>query len=97
MRLVASDPARELIVERSGRLYVDIRTEYCCRGARRTRTLLATTAPTHACEWQRIASDDAFDVYMPRDVSRVPAELHVEVRRFPRRIEAYWNGNPWID
>lgn len=97
MRVFASDPARKLIVERGGQLYVGVRTEYCCRGARRAQTLSATTVPTHACEWQRIAGDDAFDVYMPRDISRLPAELHLEARRFPRRIAAYWNGNAWID
>ena len=23
-------------------------------------------------------------------------ELHVEVKRFPRPIEAYWNGSAWL-
>jgi hypothetical protein len=26
----------------------------------------------------------------------LPDELHLEARRFPRRIEAYWNGCAWI-
>jgi hypothetical protein len=35
-------------------------------------------------------------VLVPASLARLPDELHVEVRRFPRRVEAYWNGCAWI-
>jgi len=37
-----------------------------------------------------------FELYVPAALGRLPDELHVEARRFPRRIEAYWNGCAWI-
>jgi hypothetical protein len=40
----------------------------------------------------RLAASGDFDVYLPVGLSRLPEELHVIVRRFPRRLAAYWNG-----
>jgi hypothetical protein len=37
-----------------------------------------------------------FELFVPVTLRRLPDELHVEARRFPRRIEAYWNGCAWI-
>jgi hypothetical protein len=28
--------------------------------------------------------------------ARMPDELHLEVRRYPRRVEPYWNGCAWV-
>ena len=40
-------------------------------------------------------ADDAFEIWAPARLARLPSELHVEVRRFPRRrVEAYWDGWP---
>lgn len=39
--------------------------------------------------------DGPFDLYMPPEGSR-PEELHLEAKRFPRRVEAYWNGCAWV-
>ncbi len=37
------------------------------------------------------------EVWAPVGLVRLPAELHVEVRRFlRRRVEAYWDGCAWI-
>jgi hypothetical protein len=38
---------------------------------------------------------DGFELHVPADL-RLPAELHLEARRFPRRVEAYWNGCAWV-
>jgi hypothetical protein len=41
----------------------------------------------------RLVADGEFEVYLPVGLSaRPPDELHVTVRRFPRRLAAYWNG-----
>jgi hypothetical protein len=38
---------------------------------------------------------DGFELYFPAGLDELPEELHVGVRRFPRRIEPYWNGCAW--
>ncbi len=91
MRVVASDEARELIAERGGRLYVSIRAARCCGGA---RTLTATTDVAVPDAYRRVGGD-GFDVLVPRVLSRLPDELHVELGR-RRRLEAYWNGCAWV-
>ncbi len=96
MQIVASDEARRMIVDRGGRLYVGIRTERCCKGARPVRTLVASTDPGGASDWQDAGRGEGFEVFLPREIRQLPEELHLEARRFPRRVEAYWNGCPWI-
>lgn len=97
MRLVVSDGARALIVERGGRLYVSIRKDSCARCASTLRMPVAVSNPTGDHEWRRVADDEDFELFMPRGISQLPEELRLEMRRLPRRIEAYWNGCPWID
>jgi hypothetical protein len=92
MRIVASDEACELIAERGGRLYVSIRRARCCGG---TQTLTATTDAGNT-EWRSTGDEAGFELFLPAGLARRPEELHVAVRRFPRRVEAYWNGCAWI-
>jgi hypothetical protein len=92
MRIIASDEARELIAERGGRLYVSIKRKRCCGGA---QTLAVTTEPGNA-EWCASGSEAGFELFLPAGLSRRPEELHVEVRRFPRRVEAFWNSCAWV-
>lgn len=40
-------------------------------------------------------ADAEIEVYLPAGLTP-PAELHVQMRRFPRRVAAYWNGCSYI-
>lgn len=93
MRVVASAEARGLIAERGGRLYVSVRTQRCCRGV---QTLVARTDVAQASEYRPAGAAAGFELFLPRALARLPDELHVEVRRHPRRIEAYWDGCAWV-
>lgn len=93
MRIVASDEARALIAERGGRLYVSIRSARCCRAV---QTLATDTEPGRSTEWLSAGRDAGFELFLPAALARHPDELHVEAHRFPRRVEAYWNGCAWV-
>jgi hypothetical protein len=93
VRLVVSDPAADLIDERGGRVYVWLKRGRCCGGVTR---LVSATAPPEAREFRRAAADERFEVYLPVGLARLPDELHIDVRRFPRRLEAYWNNCAWV-
>ena len=93
MKIVAGADARALIASEGGRLYVSPRRAGCCRSV---TTLTARTRVPHT-EWYRSAAcDPDLEVLVPVDLARLPDELHLEARRFPRRIEAYWNGCAWV-
>ncbi|HLX21614.1 MAG TPA: hypothetical protein VKR23_15825 [Gaiellaceae bacterium] len=92
MRVVASDAAVDLIDERGGRLYVWPKTSRCCRPG----TFLVTSEVAKSGTSFRQVDSEQFELYVPERLSPLPDELHVEVRRFPRRVEAYWNGCAWI-
>ena len=92
-QLVVSDSARELIKERGGRLYVRMKKARCC-GA--VTMLVSSSEPPAGVEFRRVPGDEDFEVFLPVHLGRLPDELHVEARRFPRRIEAYWNGCAWV-
>jgi hypothetical protein len=94
MRLVVSDAAAELIADRGGRLFVWTRRGRCC-GAGMTRLLTSSEAPAGR-QFERVEGGDGFDLYLPAALEVLPDELHVEARRFPRRVEAYWNGCAWV-
>ena len=47
-------------------------------------------------EFRRVESSTDFELYLPRTLTRLPEELHIEARRFPRRVESYWDGLAWI-
>ncbi len=93
MRLVVSDPAAELIDERGGRLYVWPRKARCC-GA--LTTLATSSQPPQRQEFRRVPASERFELFLPARLARLPDELHLETRRFPRRVEAYWNGCAWV-
>lgn len=92
MRVIASDEARELIAERGGRLYVSIKRSRCCGGTRR----LAVATESGDAAWRSAGGDPGFALFLPAALTRLPDELHLEARRFPRRVEAYWNGCAWV-
>jgi hypothetical protein len=93
MRVVTSEEARAYIAERGGRLYVWPASSPCCHSV--ARLDCATDAKTGR-EFRPVA-DDEFEVWAPARIARLPTELHVEVRRFPRRrVEAFWDGCAWI-
>jgi hypothetical protein len=94
MRLVASDAAVDFIQERGGRVYVWMKRNRCC--GRGYNTLDAATAAPPKSEFRRVDENGGFELYVPAALGRLPDELHFELGRFPRRIEAYWNGCAWI-
>ena len=93
MRVVVSEPAADLIDERGGRLYVWLTKSRCCGAVTR---LSSASEPPRRKEFQRVAACDRFELYLPTGLARFPAELHLEIRRLPRRVEAYWNGCTWV-
>ena len=92
MQVVASRPATELIREQGGRLFVWLKRGRC--GGNVT-TLSTATAPPPGKEFRLVDGAD-FELYLPSSLTRVPDELHIELRRLPRRVEAYWNGCAWV-
>ena len=93
VRVIASDPAVELIPERGGRLYVWLKRGRCCRPV---TTLGSATQPPAGQRFERVADEVRFELYLPYSLAPVPDELHLAVQRFPRRVEAYWNGCAWV-
>lgn len=93
MRVVVSDPAADLIQERGGRVYVWLKQGRCC-GA--VPTLAASNEPPERREFERVEATDGFELYLDARLPPLPDELHFEVGRFPRRVEAYWNGCAWV-
>lgn len=92
MRLVVSDAAAELIHELGGRVYVWPKKAACCGGL---ITLETSTTPP-ARQFRRVAKSDGLELLFPAGLTRMPEELHLDVRRFPKRVEAYWNGCAWV-
>jgi hypothetical protein len=93
MKVVVSDEAAQLIRERGGRLYVWVKKGRCCGAARTLAT--SSDAPARQ-EFRRIAGDERFELFLPAQLAPLPDELQLDTRRYPRRIEAYWNGCAWI-
>ena len=92
MNVIASGPATGVIRQQGGRLYVWLERGRCCGNV---TTLASATKPPEGKEFRSIDAGD-FEVYFPLGLERLPDELHVDVRRFPRRVEAYWNGCAWV-
>ena len=92
MRTVASDRALELIEEQGGRLYVWLKRARCCGSL---TTLAAAAVPPAGREFRLVGGGD-FELYLPADIRRLPEELHIDVARFRRGVEAYWNGCAWV-
>jgi hypothetical protein len=93
MRVVVSDPAAELIEERGRRVFVWLEKGRCCGGV----TMLGTSSePPGRKTFKRFEADEEFELYLDVHIARLPDELHLDLRRFPRRIEAYWNNCAWV-
>ena len=93
MRLVVSNPASELIAEQGGRLFVWVTRNRSCVGGTRLET---ATSPPSGKEFRRIESSAEFELYFPCALTQLPDELHIEARRFPLRVESYWDGCAWV-
>ena len=93
MRLVVSRPASDLTAEQGGRLFVWVTRNGSCVGGTRLKT---ATSPPAGKEFRRLESSADFELYLPLFLTRLPDELHVEARRFPRRVESYWDGCAWV-
>lgn len=93
MRVVASEQASELIEAQGGRLYVWLKRGRCCGNV---TTLSTANEPPAEKAFRQVESDAAFALYLPAALSRLPDELHLDVSRRRRRVEAYWNGCVWV-
>jgi hypothetical protein len=93
MRVIASDSATDFIAQQGGRIYVWLKPGRCCGSA--TTLATAPEAPKRK-EFKRAEANHAFDLYLDARLSRLPDELHFDLRRFPRRVAAYWNGCAWV-
>jgi hypothetical protein len=93
MNVVASARARELIGRRGGRLYVWVRKSRCCGGL---RTLATAAEPRAGVEFSRASVDCGFELFLPAHLQPLPDELHLELGRRSRSVDAYWNGCAWI-
>jgi hypothetical protein len=93
MRVIAADPAIELIEQSGGQFYVWPTRSRCCGGLAR---LKSSTEPPPNRVFRRVDAGSAFELFLPEHLVSLPEELHLAVRRFPRRVEAYWNGCAWI-
>jgi hypothetical protein len=93
MRVVVSDRAAELIEERGRRVYVWLKTGRCCGGV---TTLATSNEPPRRNTFVRVEADQEFELYFDARVPQLPDALHLDLRRFPRRVEAYWNGCAWV-
>jgi hypothetical protein len=93
MRLVATPEATEFVADTGGRLFLSLRSGRCCRSV---TWLDASTDADDLREWRKVAGG-GFEVFVSDGLSRLPDELHVELRRFPRRrVEAYWDGCAYV-
>jgi hypothetical protein len=93
MRVVVSDPAAELIEERGSRVYVWLKKGRCCGGV---TTLGTSSEPPRRKQFVRVEAAEHFELYLDARIPRPPDALHLDLRRFPRRVEAYWNGCAWV-
>jgi hypothetical protein len=93
VRIIATDEARRLISERGGRLYVSVKKARCCGGM---MTLATATTVGKTDEYRSLGQVAGFELLVPRDLARLPDRLEIETRRFPLRVEAYWDGCAWV-
>ena len=66
----------------------------CCGGP--FHTLRTATEAPPKITFRRDDECTNFALFVPETLNRLPDELDVELRRFPRRVEAYWNGCAWV-
>jgi hypothetical protein len=93
VRVFVSEAGLELIRQEGGRLYVWLKRGRCCRPV---TTLASATHPPSGRRFERVPGETRFELYLPAASAHRPDELHLEVHRFPRRVEAYWDGCAWV-
>ncbi len=93
MQVVVSNHASDLIEESGGRLYVWPKKSRCC-GA--VTTLATSNERPRRREFVQVETAEEFELYLDVHLSRRPEELHLDIRRFSRRVQAYWNGCAWV-
>lgn len=108
MKIVASDAAADLIRERGGGLWVWIDPHTWVGGTVYTYLQTATERPGTSRATKRLRAArrphrfhdyelDGYTVHFAYGTFGEPEELHLEVKRFPRRrVEAYWNGAVFV-
>src|SRR6266571_9329925 len=90
VRLVATEEALEFVRMRGGRIYVWTKQHGCCHSG---LTLVEASTEPPGDRGFRPVAREGIEVYVPEALHELPSELHLAVRRFPRRkVEAYWNG-----
>jgi len=93
MRVVVSDSAGELIQAQGDRLYVWLKRGQCCGSV---TTLVTAAEPPAEKAFRQVDSGSTFELYLPAGLPRLPDELHLDVGRRRRRVEAYWDGCVWV-
>ncbi len=93
MRVIASEAAADFIDRQGGRVYVWLKKGRCC-GA--VTTVASALEPPKQKQFKRAEGNQGFELYFDARLSRLPDELHLDLHRFPRRVEAYWNGCAWV-
>jgi len=93
MQVVVSEQTTELIAQRAGCLYVWPKKQRCCGGA---TTLVTSAQPKAGTTFTRVPDVEQFALYLPTNLARTPSELHLDVARFPERIQAFWDGCVWV-
>jgi hypothetical protein len=93
MRIVASASAEQFLEESGGRIYVWPRKARCCGGL---TTLVCSSRQPAGRSFRQAGATGRVEVLLPTELVRLPDELHLEVRGFRRRVEAYWNGCAWV-
>lgn len=96
MRVVVTESAADFIETHGGRVYIWMKKSRCCGGGFHTLETAIEAPPT--ITFRRDGDCDCADFapFVPETLSRRPDGRHIELRRFPRRIEAYWNGSAWV-
>jgi hypothetical protein len=89
MELVVSPAASEFVRASGGRLFVWTKKNHCCGGGISLGT--ATEPPPHR-EFRTVTNNAGIELFVPVGLRRLPDELHLDVQRWPRRVQAYWNG-----
>lgn len=90
---MASPEAARFVAEGGGRLYVWPKRARCCGGV---TTLATSSTRPEGRGFRPLLADGEIEVLVPDGLARLPDELHLELRRFPRRVEAYWDGCAWV-
>lgn len=108
MKIVASEDAAAFIREHGGGLWVWIDPHTWVGGTVYTFLQTATERPGTSRATKRLRAAhrphrfheyelDGYTVHFSYGKFGEPEELHLEVKRFPRRrVEAYWNGAVFV-